>query len=80
MRNENYWGEKALLDEVNVSLPGGGGRASHRPHLGPDRRHRHDHPRVGRSLKSNKDIEVLQTKGTRLIHLFYNFASLQGTR
>ena len=28
-------------------LPGGGGRASHRPHLRPDRRHRHDHPGVG---------------------------------
>ena len=35
-------------------------------------------PESAASLKSNADIEVLETTGTRLIHLFYNFRKPAG--
>lgn len=73
VRNENYWGEKALLDEVNVSYQEEEGARVIALTSGQTDVIDTITPESAASLKSNKDIEVIQTKGTRLIHLFYNF-------
>jgi peptide/nickel transport system substrate-binding protein len=78
VRNENYWGEKALLDEVNVSYQEEEGARVIALTSGQTDVIDTITPESAGSLKSNKDIEVLQTKGTRLIHLFYNFRKPAG--
>jgi peptide/nickel transport system substrate-binding protein len=78
VRNENYWGEKALLDEVNVSYQEEEGARVIALTSGQTDVIDTITPESAASLKSNKDIEVLQTKGTRLIHLFYNFRKPAG--
>ncbi|WP_083672506.1 ABC transporter substrate-binding protein [Micromonospora sp. CB01531] len=78
VRNENYWGEKALLDEVNISYQeeeGGrviaitSGQADVIDTITPE---------SAAALKKNNDIELIQEPGTRLIHLFYNFRKPAG--
>ena len=78
VRNENYWGEKALLDEVNVAYQEEEGARVIALTSGQTDVIDTITPESAASLKSNKDIEVLQTKGTRLIHLFYNFRKPAG--
>jgi ABC-type transport system substrate-binding protein len=78
VRNENYWGEKALLDEVNVSYQEEEGARVIALTSGQTDVIDTITPESAASLKTNQDIEVLQTKGTRLIHLFFNFRKPAG--
>jgi ABC-type transport system substrate-binding protein len=78
VRNENYWGEKALLDEVNVSYQEEEGSRVIAITSGQADVIDTITPESAASLKQNKDIEVVQEPGTRLIHLFYNFRKPAG--
>ncbi len=78
VRNDNYWGEKALLDEVKISYQEEEGarviaitsaQADVIDTITPE---------SAGALKKNKDIQLVQGPGTRLIHLFYNFRKPQG--
>jgi ABC-type transport system substrate-binding protein len=73
VRNENYWGEKALLAEVNVAYQEDEGARVIAITSGQTDVIDTITPESAASLKTKQDIEVIQTKGTRLIHLFYNF-------
>jgi ABC-type transport system substrate-binding protein len=73
VRNENYWGEKALLAEVNVAYQEDEGARVIAITSGQTDVIDTITPESAASLKSKQDIEVVQTTGTRLIHLFYNF-------
>ena len=72
-RNENYWGEKAKLDTVNVSYQEEEGARVIAITSGQADVIDTITPESAASLKSNADIDVIQTPGTRLIHLFFNF-------
>jgi ABC-type transport system substrate-binding protein len=78
VRNENYWGEKALLDEVNVSYQEEEGSRVIAITSGQADVIDTITPESATSLKRNKGIEVIQEPGTRLIHLFYNFRKPAG--
>ena len=73
VRNENYWGEKALLAEVNVAYQEDEGARVIAITSGQTDVIDTITPESAASLKTKQDIEVVQTTGTRLIHLFYNF-------
>jgi ABC-type transport system substrate-binding protein len=73
VRNENYWGEKALLSEVNVSYQEDEGARVIAITSGQTDVIDTITPESAASLKAKQDIEIIQNKGTRLIHLFYNF-------
>jgi ABC-type transport system substrate-binding protein len=73
VRNENYWGEKALLAEVNVAYQEDEGARVIAITSGQTDVIDTITPESAASLKAKQDIEVVQTTGTRLIHLFYNF-------
>ena len=73
VRNDNYWGEKALLDEVNVSYQEDEGARVIAITSGQTDVIDTITPESAASLKTKDDIEIVQNKGTRLIHLFYNF-------
>ncbi len=79
VRNENYWGEKALLETVNVSYQEEEGARVIALTSGQTDVIDTITPESAASLKKNNDIEVLETKGTRLIHLFYNFRKPAGS-
>jgi ABC-type transport system substrate-binding protein len=73
VRNENYWGEKALLDEVKVSYQEEEGARVIAITSGQADVIDTITPESANALKKNKDVELVQGPGTRLIHLFYNF-------
>jgi ABC-type transport system substrate-binding protein len=73
VRNENYWGEKALLDEVKISYQEEEGARVIAITSGQADVIDTITPESAAALKKNKDIELVQGPGTRLIHLFYNF-------
>lgn len=77
-RNENYWGDKAKLDEVNVSYQEEEGARVIAITSGQADVIDTITPESAESLKKNKDIDVIETPGTRLIHLFYNFRKPKG--
>jgi ABC-type transport system substrate-binding protein len=78
VRNENYWGEKALLDEVKISYQEEEGARVIAITSGQADVIDTITPESAASLKKNKDIDLIQGPGTRLIHLFYNFRKPQG--
>ncbi len=73
VRNPNYWGDQASLSEVNVSYQEEEGARVIAITSGQTDVIDTITPESAASLKSNADIDVIQTPGTRLIHLFYNF-------
>jgi len=73
VRNENYWGEKALLSEVNVAYQEDEGARVIAITSGQTDVIDTITPESAASLKTKQDVEIVQNKGTRLIHLFYNF-------
>ena len=73
VRNENYWGEKALLKEVKVSYQEEEGARVIAITSGQADVIDTITPESTAALKSKKDIDIVQEPGTRLIHLFYNF-------
>jgi ABC-type transport system substrate-binding protein len=73
VRNENYWGEKAQLAEVNVTYQEDEGARVIAITSGQTDVIDTITPESAASLKTKQDIEIIQNKGTRLIHLFYNF-------
>jgi peptide/nickel transport system substrate-binding protein len=77
-RNENYWGEKAKLQEVNVSYQEEEGARVIAITSGQADVIDTITPESAASLKTNADIDVIETPGTRLIHLFYNFRKPKG--
>jgi peptide/nickel transport system substrate-binding protein len=78
VRNENYWGEKALLDEVNISYQEEEGARVIAITSGQADVIDTITPESAAALKKNNDIELIQGPGTRLIHLFYNFRKPAG--
>lgn len=72
-RNQNYWGTAGKLDEVKVSYQEEEGARVIAITSGQADVIDTITPESAASLKSNPDIEVIETPGTRLIHLFYNF-------
>ncbi|GMA18865.1 ABC transporter substrate-binding protein [Arsenicicoccus piscis] len=77
-RNDNYWGELAHLQQVNVSYQeeeGGrvvaltSGQADVIDTITPE---------SAAKLKTDPKVDVIETPGTRLIHLFYNFREPAG--
>lgn len=72
-RNDNYWGEKAKLQEVNVSYQEEEGSRVIAITSGQADVIDTITPESAASLKTNADVDVIETPGTRLIHLFYNF-------
>ncbi|MCU1536820.1 MAG: putative transporter substrate-binding protein [Humibacillus sp.] len=72
-RNDNYWGEKAKLDTVNVSYQEEEGARVIAITSGKADVIDTITPESAASLKTNPDIDVIETPGTRLIHLFFNF-------
>jgi peptide/nickel transport system substrate-binding protein len=77
-RNDNYWGEKAKLQEVNVSYQEEEGARVIAITSGQADVIDTITPESAASLKTNSDIDVIETPGTRLIHLFYNFRKPAG--
>ncbi|MFC7597445.1 ABC transporter substrate-binding protein [Terrabacter sp. GCM10028922] len=77
-RNDNYWGEKAKLQEVNVSYQEEEGARVIAITSGQADVIDTITPESAASLKTNADIDVIETPGTRLIHLFYNFRKPKG--
>ncbi|WP_076261692.1 ABC transporter substrate-binding protein [Intrasporangium flavum] len=77
-RNENYWGQKAALEEVNVSYQEEEGARVIAITSGQADVIDTITPESAASLKTNADIDVIETPGTRLIHLFYNFRKPAG--
>ena len=73
VRNDNYWGTKAKLDEINVSYQEEEGARVIAITSGQADVIDTITPESAASLKSNPDVDVIETPGTRLIHLFYNF-------
>jgi ABC-type transport system substrate-binding protein len=78
VRNENYWGEKALLDEVNVSYQEEEGSRVIAITSGQADVIDTITPESATALRKQKDIDIVEGPGTRLIHLFYNFRKPQG--
>jgi len=78
VRNDNYWGEKALLDEVKISYQEEEGARVVAITSGQADVIDTITPESAAALKKKKDIELVQGPGTRLIHLFYNFRKPQG--
>jgi ABC-type transport system substrate-binding protein len=78
VRNDNYWGEKAILDEVNVSYQEEEGARVIAITSGQADVIDTITPESAASLKKNSDVELVQGPGTRLIHLFYNFRKPAG--
>ncbi len=79
VRNENYWGEKALLDEVKISYQEEEGARVIAITSGQADVIDTITPESANALKKNADIELVQGPGTRLIHLFYNFRKPAGS-
>jgi peptide/nickel transport system substrate-binding protein len=78
VRNENYWGEKALLKEVKVSYQEEEGARVIALTSGQADVIDTITPESTKALRSNKEIDIIQEPGTRLIHLFYNFRKPAG--
>ena len=78
VRNENYWGEKALLQEVKISYQEEEGARVIAITSGQADVIDTITPESANALKKNQDIELVQGPGTRLIHLFYNFRKPAG--
>ena len=78
VRNENYWGDKALLKEVKVSYQEEEGARVIALTSGQADVIDTITPESTKALKSKKDIDIIQEPGTRLIHLFYNFRKPAG--
>ena len=79
VRNDDYWGEKALLDEVNVSYQEEEGARVIAITSGQADVIDTITPESATALKKKKnDIDIVQEEGTRLIHLFYNFRKPAG--
>ncbi|MET7400031.1 ABC transporter substrate-binding protein [Dactylosporangium sp. NPDC005572] len=78
VRNENYWGEKALLQEISISYQEEEGARVIAITSGQADVIDTITPESATSLKKNKDIDLVQGPGTRLIHLFYNFRKPPG--
>jgi peptide/nickel transport system substrate-binding protein len=78
-RNANYWGTLAKLDEVNVSYQEEEGARVIAITSGQTDVIDTITPESATSLKTNEDIDVIETPGTRLIHLFYNFRKPEGS-
>jgi peptide/nickel transport system substrate-binding protein len=78
-RNDNYWGDKAKLDTVNVSYQEEEGARVIAITSGKADVIDTITPESAASLKTNPDIDVIETPGTRLIHLFYNFRKPAGS-
>ncbi|WP_157239992.1 ABC transporter substrate-binding protein [Catenuloplanes japonicus] len=78
VRNDNYWGEKALLDEVSISYQEEEGARLIAITSGAADVIDTITPESAASLKKNADIDLIQGPGTRLIHLFYNFRKPAG--
>lgn len=72
-RNPNYWGAAAKLDEVNVSYQEEEGARVIAITSGQADVIDTITPESAASLKTKSDIDVIETPGTRFIHLFYNF-------
>ena len=79
VRNENYWGDKALLDEVKISYQEEEGARVIAITSGQADVIDTITPESANALKKNADIELVQGPGTRLIHLFYNFRKPGGS-
>lgn len=77
-RNENYWGTKATLDTVKVSYQEEEGARVIAITSGQADVIDTITPESAASLKTNSDVDVIETPGTRLIHLFYNFRKPAG--
>ncbi|GAB3872047.1 ABC transporter substrate-binding protein [Terrabacter terrigena] len=77
-RNDNYWGEKAKLQEINVSYQEEEGARVIAITSGQADVIDTITPESAASLKTNSDVDVIETPGTRLIHLFYNFRKPAG--
>lgn len=77
VRNDNYWGDKPRLDEINVSYQEEEGARVIAITSGQADVIDTITPESAASLKGNADIDVIETPGTRLIHLFYNFRKPQ---
>jgi ABC-type transport system substrate-binding protein len=78
VRNDDYWGEKALLDEVNVSYQEEEGARVIAITSGQADVIDTITPESATALKKKNDIDIVQEEGTRLIHLFYNFRKPAG--
>ena len=79
MRNDNYWGTPAKLDTVNVGYQEEEGARVIAITSGQTDVIDTITPESATSLKTNSDIDVIETPGTRLIHLFYNFRKPAGS-
>ncbi|WP_329101747.1 ABC transporter substrate-binding protein [Micromonospora sp. NBC_01699] len=78
VRNENYWGEAALVDEVDISYQEEEGARVIAITSGQADVIDTITPESAAALKKNAEIELVQGPGTRLIHLFYNFRKPAG--
>ncbi|HET7397851.1 MAG TPA: ABC transporter substrate-binding protein [Intrasporangium sp.] len=78
VRNPNYWGTAPKLDEVNVSYQEEEGARVIAITSGQADVIDTITPESAASLKTKSDIDVIETPGTRLIHLFYNFRKPAG--
>ncbi|MBW8731003.1 MAG: ABC transporter substrate-binding protein, partial [Terrabacter sp.] len=79
VRNDNYWGTPAKLETVNVSYQEEEGARVIAITSGQTDVIDTITPESATSLKTNSDIDVIETPGTRLIHLFYNFRKPAGS-
>src|SRR6476661_5484836 len=78
-RNANYWGTPAKLETVNVGYQEEEGARVIAITSGQTDVIDTITPESATSLKTNPDIDVIETPGTRLIHLFYNFRKPAGS-
>ncbi|MGO4600338.1 ABC transporter substrate-binding protein [Terrabacter sp. 2YAF2] len=77
-RNDNYWGTKPALDTVKVSYQEEEGARVIAITSGQADVIDTITPESATALKTKSDIDVIETPGTRLIHLFFNFRKPAG--
>lgn len=77
-KNANYWGEAPKLDEIKVSYQEEEGARVIAITSGQADVIDTITPESAAKLKTDANIDVVETPGTRLIHLFYNFRKPAG--
>lgn len=73
VKNPNYWGTKPKVDEVNVAYQEEEGARVIAITSGQTDVIDTITPESAAKLKTDSNIDVVETPGTRYIHLFYNF-------
>lgn len=77
-RNTNYWSTKPLVDEINVSYQEEEGARVIAITSGQTDIIDTITPESAAKLKTDAGVNVVESPGTRLIHLFYNFRKQAG--